>query len=104
MVRGGGGNSSEDRGITHSAIFPEQLALNYILTWINKGDLVLTPLVGSGTTCKMAKLVGRNYLGMDISEEYIEEALGRVNSAEFNVLDGTLVETRYRDAIFQEDA
>ena len=42
------------------------------------GDTILDPMCGSGTTCKMAKLLGRNYLGIDISKEYCKMARERV--------------------------
>ena len=35
--------------------------------------------MGSGTTGKMAKKLGRNYIGFEISEEYCEMALERIN-------------------------
>jgi len=38
----------------------------------------LDPMCGSGTTCKIAKLNGRNYIGIDIAEEYVEMARRRV--------------------------
>jgi len=60
-------------GVEHPAIFPEQLARDHILSWSNEGDLILDPMCGSGTTCKMATLLNRNYIGIDISEKYIEE-------------------------------
>ena len=62
----------------HPAMFPEQLAQDHILSWSNPGDIVLDPMCGSGTTCKMAKLNGRNYIGIDIAEEYVEMARRRV--------------------------
>ena len=62
----------------HPAIFPEQLAQDHILSWSNPGDLVFDPMVGSGTTCKMAALNDRNYIGIDISEEYCELARERI--------------------------
>ena len=62
----------------HPAVFPEQLAQDHILSWSNPGDIVLDPMCGSGTTCKMAKLNGRNYIGIDIAEEYVELARRRV--------------------------
>jgi len=62
----------------HPAIFPEQLANDHIISWSNPGDLVLDPFVGSGTTAKMALLNGRNYIGIDISEEYCEIARKRI--------------------------
>ena len=64
----------------HPAVFPEQLAKDHILSWSNEGDLVLDPMCGSGTTCKMAKLNNRNYIGIDCSEEYCNIARERINS------------------------
>lgn len=62
----------------HPAVFPEQLANDHILTWSNEGDLILDPFVGSGTTPKMAKLNGRNYIGFDITKEYCDIAEERI--------------------------
>ena len=62
----------------HPAVFPEKLAHDHIISWSNEGDLILDPFVGSGTTCKMAKQLGRNYIGIDISQEYIDIAKERV--------------------------
>lgn len=63
----------------HPATFPEKLAEDHILSWSNEGDLVLDPMCGSGTTCAMAKVNNRNYIGIDISEEYIKLAQERLN-------------------------
>lgn len=63
----------------HPAPFPEQLAKDHIISWSNKGDLVLDPMCGSGTTCKMAKLLGRNYIGIEISPEYCKIAEQRLS-------------------------
>ena len=54
----------------HPAPFSEQVANDHIISWSNKGDLILDPMCGSGTTCKMAMVNKRNYIGIDISEEY----------------------------------
>jgi len=56
----------------HSAMFPEKLAEDHILSWSNEGDTILDPMAGSGTTLKMAKKNNRNYIGIEISQEYIE--------------------------------
>lgn len=58
--------------INHPAVFPEQLAEDHILSWSNEGDVILDPMAGSGTTLKMAKKNNRNYIGIEISEEYID--------------------------------
>jgi DNA modification methylase len=65
----------------HPAIFPEQLANDHIISWSDPEDLVFDPFVGSGTTCKMAILNGRKYLGIDISEEYCQIARKRIKYA-----------------------
>ena len=54
----------------HPAVFPDALALDHILSWSNKGDTVLDPFCGSGTTCAMAKAVNREYIGIDINPDY----------------------------------
>ena len=58
----------------HPAIFPERIARDHIITWTNEGDIVLDPMCGSGTTCKVARALGRGYIGIDISPEYCELA------------------------------
>ena len=63
----------------HPALFPEKLANDHILSWSNEGDLILDPMCGSGTTCKVAKKLNRNYIGIDISQEYCEIAESRIN-------------------------
>jgi len=64
--------------INHPAIFPEQLVSDHILSWSNKGDLILDPMNGSGTTTKMAQKLGRDYIGIDVSGEYCEIARERL--------------------------
>lgn len=62
----------------HPAPFPEALARDHILSWSNPGDVVLDPMMGSGTTGKMALLTGRRFVGIDISAEYVELARQRI--------------------------
>ncbi len=73
-----GGSTNDKIAFQHTAIFPEKLAHDHILSWTNEGDLVFDPMSGSGTTCKMAKLNKRNYLGMEISKEYTELSIKRL--------------------------
>lgn len=83
-----GGNVSKDSfAFKHPAIFPEELAKDHILSWSNEGDLVFDLFCGSGTTLKMAKQNGRNYLGFDISEEYCKISEKRVNQESLLSLD-----------------
>lgn len=74
------GGSSDRLASNHPAIFPEKLAEDHIISWSNEGDIVLDPMCGSGTTLKMAKKNNRNYIGIEISEEYCEIARKRVKA------------------------
>jgi len=62
----------------HVAPFPEALARDHILSWSNEGDIVLDPFNGSGTTTKMARLMGRRFIGIEINPEYCEIARKRL--------------------------
>lgn len=76
-----GGTTSDKIAFQHPAVFPEKLAEEHILSWTAEKDLVFDPMCGSGTTCKMAMLNGREYLGVDISPEYINIAKDRLKNA-----------------------
>lgn len=75
-----GGTTNDKFAFEHTAIFPEKLAQDHILSWSNEGDLVFDPMCGSGTTCKMSALNKRKYLGMEISKDYTELAKKRVRT------------------------
>lgn len=64
----------------HPASFPEVLAEDHILSWSNPGDVVLDPMCGSGTTLKMAKLNNRNFIGIDINQEYVDLSNLRIDT------------------------
>ncbi len=75
----GNNMSTKDKiAFEHPAIFPEALANDHIYSWSNKGDVVLDIFAGSGTTLKMAKMLNRNYIGFEISQEYCDLAQKRV--------------------------
>jgi site-specific DNA-methyltransferase (adenine-specific) len=71
----------------HPAPFPEKLAEDHIKSWSNEGDLVFDPFAGSGTTCKMALLNKRNYLGFEISQEYVDIANKRLEQSKLKVME-----------------
>lgn len=56
----------------HPAAFPDKLANDHIISWSNEGDLIYDPLMGSGTTAKMAIKNKRNFIGSEISKKYCE--------------------------------
>jgi len=60
--------------LKHPAMMPKWLARDLIISWSNKNDVVLDPFSGSGTTAQEAKKIGRDYIGIDISQEYCDNA------------------------------
>jgi len=58
---------------------PEELLRRIILACTNEGDTVLDPFVGSGTTSVVAKKMGRNSIGIEKEEKYIEIIQKRLN-------------------------
>lgn len=64
--------------VGHPAPFPVDLAKRVIQLYSYRDDVVLDPFLGSGTTCVAAKVLGRKYVGFDISEEYCTLARRRL--------------------------
>ena len=62
----------------HPAMFPEELAERAIKLFSFKGDIVLDPFNGVGTTTAVAKRLGREYIGIDISKDYCNKANKRL--------------------------
>lgn len=74
-----GTSSATDRiAFRHPAIFPERLAEDQISTWTNEGDLVYDCFMGSGTTAVASCNTRRNFIGSEISAEYVEVANERL--------------------------
>lgn len=69
----------------HPAPFPEELPRRLILLYSFRDDVVLDPFVGSGTTCRVAKNLGRRSIGIDVSSRYCGIAADRCRQ---NVLLG----------------
>lgn len=74
--------------LEHPALMHEKLARDIIVSWSNPGDLVLDPMAGAGTTCKMAMLEGRYYLGYEIHRPYCELGWARLAKYRRNLLAG----------------
>lgn len=72
----------------HPAVFPRIIAKDHIISWSNKGDTVLDPFSGSGTTAIEAINNGREFIGFEISKEYYDKSLQRINdeTAQMSIL------------------
>jgi site-specific DNA-methyltransferase (adenine-specific) len=69
-------------GVSHTAVFPEELAANFIRMLTDPGDTVLDPFVGAGTTLVACKKLGRIGIGFEIDEAYADEARARLEGTE----------------------
>ena len=67
----------------HFAVFPEKLIETPIKACCPPNGIVLDPFCGSGTTCLVAKKLGRQYIGIDLNEEYIKIAEKRLKNILF---------------------
>ena len=64
--------------IKHPAMFSEDLAKDMIISWSNENDVVLDPFMGSGTSGVVAKEINRNFIGIEIVDEYYKIAKERI--------------------------
>ena len=74
----------------HFAVYPSELIEPCILAGSEKGDVVLDPFMGSGTTAMVAKSLGRNYIGCELHEDYgklIQKRIGEVEEPSLSILD-----------------
>lgn len=73
--------ATESSNKNHSAVFPISLPSWFIKLFTKKGDIILDPFIGSGTTAVAAKQLERNFIGIDIKSEYCNTATKRIKTA-----------------------
>lgn len=71
-------NINFETNTKHPAPFPKTLAGNIIQCCSKEGDVVYDPFMGSGTTALMAFKLKRNYIGSEISQNYVDMANKRI--------------------------
>lgn len=69
------------KGRKHSAIYPKKLVLELIKMLSKKGDIILDPFAGSGTTLVAAYELERHYIGIEINPEYYKYITERLEEA-----------------------
>ena len=83
-----------DRKIRHPASFPESLVKDFVSFFTRKGELVVDPFVGTGSTLVAALETGRSGIGFEIVKKYADISSERVNDA--LAQNGPLEEARKR--------
>lgn len=80
--------ATETRNKNHSAVFPEDLPTWFIKLFTKKGNVVLDPFMGSGTTIKVATILNRNSIGIEIlKENYLTSKKNINNSGKHKLSD-----------------
>ncbi len=74
------------KSIGHPAPFPHELPYRLIQFYTYKGDIVLDPFMGSGTTALVASDLNRKYIGYEIDSAYWELACNRLDSAQMRII------------------
>ncbi|WNZ46082.1 site-specific DNA-methyltransferase [Leptolyngbya boryana CZ1] len=81
----------------HPTQKPEELVRKFVLASSQKGDRILDPFLGSGTTAVVAEQLGRNWLGCDRHAEYLSWAIPRIESAKKQSDEAWFWEDRNRE-------
>ena len=63
----------------HGAVFPEELVYTILKNFSDEGDVVYDPFMGTGSTAVVAAKMGRNFIGSELSSEYIKAAENRIS-------------------------
>jgi site-specific DNA-methyltransferase (adenine-specific) len=78
---------------SHPTVKPIKLMTYLVALGCRRGDLVLDPFVGSGTTCIATKILGRRYLGVELNHDYCRIAEARLAAFHQSHLDRFLLQT-----------
>ncbi len=78
---------------SHAAAFPESLPEWFIKLFTQEGDTVLDPFNGSGTTMRVARLLNRNAIGIELAEAYCKVAANDLDLTEHTTSEGTVYES-----------
>ena len=100
ICNGGERLKGADGKKVHPTQKPEALLARVLMASTKPGDIVLDPFFGSGTTGAVAKRLGRNFVGIEREQVYIDAALERIEAVEplgkatLSVMSGKKAEPR----------
>ena len=83
----------KERTQWHPCQLPETLLERIVRVSSNRGDLVFDPFTGSGTTLAVAKMLGRDYLGTELSKDYHKAARQRLKAVQVKEEEKTVTAT-----------
>lgn len=75
-------NVKREKNIYHKASFPLKLIERILSDFTKEGDIIFDPFMGSGTTGVACKLLGRDFIGIELDKKYFEIAESRINGTE----------------------
>jgi len=93
ICNGGERLKNKDGKKIHPTQKPEALLHRVIMSSTKPGDIILDPFFGTGTTGAVAKRLGRNYVGIERQQDYIDAATARISAIE-TINGPTLVVTK----------
>ncbi|TWF57182.1 site-specific DNA-methyltransferase [Neorhizobium alkalisoli] len=100
ICSGGERLKGDDGKKVHPTQKPESLLARVIMASTKPGDVILDPFFGTGTTGAVAKRLGRNFVGIEREQDYIDAAAERIatveplGKAELVVMTGKKAEPR----------
>ncbi len=82
ICNGGERLKADDGSKVHPTQKPEALLARILLSASKQGDIILDPFFGTGTTGAVAKRLGRNFIGLEREQDYIDAASARIDAVE----------------------
>ena len=90
--------------VGHPAPFPVELPRRLIELYTFKGDVVLDPFMGSGTTALAALDTNRRYIGYEIADTYVKIALERIKKRKQKIIENFNQELNSNEELKQIDS
>jgi len=71
----------------HPAPFPQEIPQRLIELNSYKGDVVLDPFIGRGTTAVVAEKLDRDWIGIDLNKDYVDMSYDRIEDETKKIFD-----------------